>query len=274
MNRYTWRTGVLEVVMILFTALYAVPLWMLLSVSFRSAPAIAAVPLGLPDPTYLANFSTVWTQGNLGRAFLNSIIVTVASVVAIVVLGATASYYFARSVGKGGSRWFLFVVAGIMIPVQLGVLPLYQTFTALGLNGSLFSVIAVNAGTQLPLSVLLYTGFMRQLPEDYEEAARIDGASTWRTFTRVVIPLMLPATGTVVILTTVAIWNEFFTPLIYLSGTPNVTVPVQIFSFVGEFSTNWGAVFAGLLLASLPVLVLFFTLQRYVIRGFASGLRG
>lgn len=274
MNRYTWRTGLLEIVMILVTLLFAAPLWMLLSTAFRSAPQIAKSPFGLPDFGNWSNFQTAWMTGGLGHAFVNSLIITGVSVVLLVVLGASASYYFARSVGRSGNRWYLFVLTGVMIPGQLGILPLYRTFAQLSLTGSLFSVIAVSVGVHLPLTVLLYTGFMRQLPADYEEAARLDGATPWQAFVRVVAPLMLPVTGTVVILTTVAIWNEFFTPLIYLSGTQNVTVPVQIFSFVGEFTANWGAIFAGLLLASLPLLILFFLLQRYVIRGFAGGLRG
>ena len=159
----------------------------------------------------------------------------------LVVVGAAASYYFARSAGRAGNRLYLLVAAGLIVPFQIGVLPLYRLFTQLGLAGNPVSVILFNAGIQLPLTVLLYTGFMRQLPVEYEEAARVDGATSWQAFRRVVVPLLLPVTGTVVILDGIAIWNEFFTPLLYLGGTGNVTLPVQIYNFAGEYGAGLGS---------------------------------
>lgn len=272
MTRYSWRTGLLEVFMIAVTALFAVPLWLLISTAFRTAPQTAASPWGLPD--YLGNFSTAWGQAGLGRAFVNSIVIAAVSIAVLVVLGAAAGYYFARSARRWSHGLFLLVIVGIMIPGQIGVMPLYRTFAELQMAGSTVSVILFSIGTLLPFTVLLYTAFLRQLPPDYEEAARIDGATSWQAFRRVVVPLLLPITGTVVILDGVTVWNDFFTPLIYLNGTPNATLPVQIFSFVGDQTSNWGAIFAGLLMASLPMLILYFVFQRYIIRGFASGLRG
>jgi raffinose/stachyose/melibiose transport system permease protein len=274
MTRYSWRTGLLEIVMIAVTAAFAVPLWLLISTAFRTAPQIAQSAWGLPDLAYLGNFRTAWDQAGLGQAFVNSIVITVVSIAVLVLLGASASYFFARSLRRWSNRLFLLVVVGVMIPGQIGVMPLYRTFAELKMAGSTASVIVFSVGTLLPFTVLLYTSFMRQLPPDYEEAARIDGASSWQAFRMVVVPLLLPVTGTVVILDGVAIWNDFFTPLIYLNGTPNATLPVQIFSFVGDQTANWGAIFAGLLMASLPLLILYFIFQRYVIRGFSGGLRG
>lgn len=274
MGRYTWRTGVLEVGVVLLTALFAVPLWMLVSTAFRTGPQIAGSPMGVPTSLYLGNFTTAWGEGRLGPAFLSSIVVTVSSLVVLVVVGATASYYFARSRSRMAKPSYLLVIAGIMVPAQVGVFPLYSLFKTVGLAGTQASVVIFSAGVLLPLTVLLYTNFVRQLAVDYEEAAQLDGATSFQTFRHVVLPLLLPVTGTVVILDGVAIWNDFFTPLIYLGGTPQATLPVQIFSFVGEYSSNWGAIFAGLLLSSAPVLILYFALQRYVIKGFSGGLRG
>lgn len=274
MYRYTWRTGVVETVMIIVTAVFVFPLWMLISVGFRDAVSVAKNPFGVPTSFYLDNFKLAWTQGGLGPAFLNSFYITSVSVAILVLIGASASYYFARTTGRWGSRWYGLVAAGMMVPFQIGVLPLYRAFADAGLAGNPLSVIIFNAGIHLPLTVILYTGFMKQIPIEYEEAARVDGASPFQTFWRVIVPLLLPVTGTVIVLDGVSIWNEFFTPLLYLGGTPNVTVPVQIYSFVGEFSTNWGQVFAGLLMASLPILIVFFIFQRYMIRSFGSGLKG
>ena len=274
MNRYTWRTGLLEAVMIIVALLFVFPLWLLISVGFRSSTDVTANPLAPPGSLYLDNFANAWNQGDLGPAFLNSILITVVAVGLLVVLGATGSYYFARAGGRAGRRWFAVVAAGMMVPFQIGVLPLYRLISELGLSGNPVSVIIFNAGIQLPLTVVVYSGFIRQIPIEYEEAARVDGASPFQTFRRVIAPLLLPVTGTVIILDGVAIWNEFFTPLLYLGGTPNVTVPVQIYGFVGEYSSDWGQIFAGLLMASLPVLIVFFAFQRYMIRSFGSGLKG
>lgn len=274
MYRYTWRTGIVEGLMVLVTAVFVFPLWMLISVGFRSSADVAQNPVGLPTSLYLDNFKLAWQQGGLGGAFINSFYITAVAVAALVVIGACGSYYFARSSGRAGRRWYGIVAAGMMVPFQIGVLPLYRAFSDIGLAGNPLSVIIFNAGIQLPLTVILYTGFMRQIPIEYEEAARVDGASTFQIFWRIIVPLLLPVTGTVIVLDGVSIWNEFFTPLLYLGGTPNVTVPVQIYSFVGDYSTDWGEVFAGLLLASLPILILFFVFQRYMIRSFGSGLKG
>jgi raffinose/stachyose/melibiose transport system permease protein len=274
MRRYTWRTATLELVMGLLTAVFIFPLWLLISVGFRSAADVANNPFAIPLHPILDNFKLAWQEGGLGTAFLNSIYITVVSVVLLVVIGACGSYYFARANGRGGRRWYGLVAAGMMVPFQIGVLPLYKAFADAGLAGNPLSVIIFNAGIQLPLTVILYTGFMRQIPLEYEEAARVDGASSFQIFRRIVAPLLLPVTGTVIVLDGVSIWNEFFTPLLYLGGTPSVTVPVQVYSFVGEFNTNWGQVFAGLLMASLPVLIVFFVFQRYMIRSFGSGLKG
>ncbi len=274
MSKYTWRTAILELVLIVVTLLFLFPLWMLISVGFRTAAEAATDPMGFPTHLYLDNFIAAWEEGGLAPAFLYSVMITGIAVAILVAIGSCASYYFARSRSKAGPRWYLLVLAGMMIPFQIGVLPLYKVMADIGLAGNPFSVILFNAGIQLPMTVFLYTGFIRQVPIEYEEAARVDGAGSFRIFTQVIAPMLLPVTGTVIVLDGVSIWNEFFTPLLYLGGTPYVTVPVQIYSFVGEFSTNWGEVFAGLLMASLPMLIVFFIFQRFMIRSFGNGLKG
>lgn len=274
MTRYSWRTLSLEVVMILVAALFVFPLWILISVGFRSSSEVAINPMGIPTKLYLDNFVELWQSSNLGRAFANSAYITVVSVLITVVVGSSASYYFARSRYRAAARLLAIVTAGMMVPFQIGLLPLYRIFTTIGLAGSVWSVIIFSAGIHLPLTVVLYSGFIRQLPIEYEESARVDGASSWQAFVRIVLPMMLPVTGTVIILNGVAVWNEFFTPLLYLGGTEKVPVPVRVYGLVGEYSSQWGQIFAGLLMSSVPVLILFFVFQRYMIRSFGSGLKG
>jgi raffinose/stachyose/melibiose transport system permease protein len=163
---------------------------------------------------------------------------------------------------------------GLMIPGQLGMVPLYILMRDLGLLQSHLSLIIYYAGSLMPMTVFLYAGFLKTVSPTFEEAAKIDGAGWWQTFSRVVFPLLRPVTGTVIIINTINIWNDFLTPMLYLAGTPNRTLPVAVFSFQGEFASEWGLIFAGMVIAALPVLIVYFFLQRHIIQGFAGGLKG
>jgi raffinose/stachyose/melibiose transport system permease protein len=125
----------------------------------------------------------------------------------------------------------------------------------------------------MPLTVFLYTGFVRQLPRDYEEAAYIDGASRLRTFLLVVFPLLRPVTATVAVLASVIVWNDFFVQLVFLAGSPRQTLPVMIYSFVGQFTSEWNLIFAAIVVTITPVLAFYLFAQRQLIRGFSGGIK-
>jgi raffinose/stachyose/melibiose transport system permease protein len=163
---------------------------------------------------------------------------------------------------------------GLVLPFQLALIPLYQIVRDLQLIGTYWSMIGFYTGLQLPFTIFLYTGFLRSIPRDYEHAAAIDGASQLEAFAQVVFPLLRPVTGTVVILNAIFTWNDFLTPLLYLSGSDRRTIPVAVNSFVGQYVTQWQLVFAALVVAIAPILVVYFLLQRTIIKGFASGLKG
>jgi raffinose/stachyose/melibiose transport system permease protein len=157
---------------------------------------------------------------------------------------------------------------------QLALVPLYRMVKDAGLLGTYTSMVVFYTGLQAPFMIFLYTGFLRALPREYGEAALVDGATHWQSFRRVTFPLLRPITGTVIILNAVFIWNDFLTPLIYLGGSPNETIPVVVYQFVGQYVSNWGYIFAAVVLATLPMLLLFLLLQRFVINGFSKGLKG
>tara|TARA_R110002051_G_scaffold325483_1_gene428132 strand:- start:6716 stop:7537 length:822 start_codon:yes stop_codon:yes gene_type:complete len=273
LNRYTWRTGILEAVMILVAVIYAFPLYILINLSIRGAGDPASPLSPTANPTF-DNYVQAWEQANLGTALLNSAFVSIISVLAIVGFSAMASYALVRVTSRMSTVSYWLVMSGLLIPFQMVLIPLYQSIRDLGLLGTLWSLIIFYIGLQMPFSVFLYTGFLRSLPREYEEAAWIDGASTFRTFWQVVFPLLRPITGTVVILNGIFVWNDFLTPLLYLSGTPNQTIPVAIFSFIDQYVSDWSLVFAGLTIGVAPILLVFFILQKTVIRGFAGGLKG
>jgi raffinose/stachyose/melibiose transport system permease protein len=272
--RYGFRTFLLEIVMIGAAVVFLFPVYALITLSLKDKRQIAEAPLAPPTSPELGNFADAWQRASLGSALLNSTLITVASLVALIAIGSFAAYFLARQATRLGFGLYVLFLLGIVLPFQLGMIPLFKLVDSAGLLGTYQGMIVFYTGIQLPFTIFLYTGFIRALPGDYANAALIDGAGHLQAFTRVVFPLLRPITGTVLILNAVFIWNDFFTPLLYLGGSARETVPVRIFAFVGQYVSDYGLVFAGLVLAALPIIVVFLVLQRYVIKGFASGLKG
>ncbi|MCG5212290.1 carbohydrate ABC transporter permease [Streptosporangium sp. KLBMP 9127] len=272
--RYGGRTFLLEVVMIVVAVAFLFPVYALITLSLKDPGQIAESPLSLPAPPTTGNFGAAWSAAALGPSLANSAIITTVSLVALIALGSFAAYFLARAQTRLGYGLYVLFLLGIVLPFQLGMIPLYRLVTDLGLIGTHAGMIIFYTGIQLPFTVFLYTGFIRALPREYASAAQIDGAGHLTAFTKVVFPLLRPITGTVLILNAVFIWNDFFTPLLYLGGSGYETVPVSVFAFVGQYVSDYGLVFAGLVLGALPIVLIFLVLQRYVIKGFSSGLKG
>jgi raffinose/stachyose/melibiose transport system permease protein len=246
----------------------------LINLSFKNPKEISEASLSLPSQLETGNYSQAWNGASLGAAMLNSTIITVLSLLGLVIVGSLASYYLARTKTKLSYGMYLLFLLGIVLPFQLALVPLYKLMKDSGLLGSYTSMIIFYTGLQLPFTIFLYTGFLRALPKEYGEAALVDGATHWQSFRRITFPLLRPITGTVIILNAVFVWNDFLTPLVYLGGTANETLPVVVYQFVGQYVSNWGYIFAAVVVASLPILIAFLLLQRFVIKGFASGLKG
>lgn len=272
MKRYSFKTGALEVVMILVALLFTAPVYVLINTALNSGGVTSSLT-PVADPSF-DNFATAWTDGALGPAMVNNVVITVVSVAGAVVLSASAAYPLARITKTWSRLTFAFFMGGLLVPSILGLIPLYSTFRDLHLIGNIWGLILINLGTQMPLSIFLYVQFLRSLPPDFEEAATLDGAGPIRTFWQVVFPLMRPITGTVVILNTITVWNDFFTPLLYLGGSGTNTIPIAIYSFTGQYVNQWGTIFAALIIGVAPLLVFYFILQRSIIKGFAGGLKG
>jgi raffinose/stachyose/melibiose transport system permease protein len=275
---YTRRTFGFEILMLVGAAVFCLPLYLLVTMAFKPAAKAASHPFSLPLPPVFGNFSTAMSPNGvsegLGRALISSTIITFSSVVALIVIGSMCAYVVARRPGKLSGALYICFVLGIILPFQLSIIPLYRVFLRLGLVGNYLGVIILYVGILMPITVFLYTGFIRTLPKDYEEAARVDGAREWRVFGRVVLPLLLPITGTVAILGGLFVWNDFFVSVIFLAGSSVQTVPVAIYSFVGEYTSQWQYVFAALLIGLLPVIAFFVIAQKWMIRGFSGGIRG
>ncbi|WP_426502347.1 carbohydrate ABC transporter permease [Dactylosporangium sp. McL0621] len=273
MNRYRWRTLALEAAMVAAAAVVGFPVYVLVNLAVR-APSDTSSPIRPTTAPTLSNFSAAWQQAGLGGALINSALVTAVSVAVVLAVSALAAYPLARVAAAWSRGTFLLIMLGLVLPFQLAALPLYQTMRDLGLLGSVGALVLFYSGLQVPFTTFLYVGFLRSLPRDFEDAAAIDGASPIGTFRYVVFPMLKPVTVTALVLNAVAVWNDFFTPLLYLSGGTQQTVPVALAGFFGQYVSDWNLVFAALVISIVPVLAVYFALQRSIINGFAGGLKG
>ncbi len=276
LNRYTTATAVRELGLIIVAVIWWIPFYLLLSVALKPSAEVTRAPFAPPTSLDLDNFGMAW-QGSggvsLGTAVLNSAVITIGSVLALIVIGGISAYAVARQEPRLSTALYLAFIVGIILPTQLGIVPIYAALRQVGLLGTQAGAILLYTGLLLPLSVFLYTGYFRALPRDYEEAAFIDGASRWQAFIRVVFPLLRGITGTVAVLTSLIVWNDFFTQLVFFGGgVNNRTLPVAIYNFVGEYESQWNVVFAAVAVALVPVLAFYLFAQRNLIRGFTGGI--
>ncbi len=277
MFRYTKATALRELVVWIAALLTLMPFFFLVITALKPDEELLTTGSSeLPGRPTVDNFTEVLSGGgdsNILLGLLHSVVITVGSILGMVVLGSLAAYVLARSTRRWGAITFYLFLTAIVLPTQLGLIPLYIGAREVGLVGSLWGMIILYVGTLMPLAVFLYAGFFRNLPRDYEEAAAIDGASPARVFFRVVLPLMAPATGTVAILTGLIVWNDFFTALIFLGGSENQTLPVSMYYYVGSLVSAWNKIFAIVIISMIPILTFYLFAQKKFIQGFAGGIK-
>jgi raffinose/stachyose/melibiose transport system permease protein len=228
-------------------------------------------PLSLPKKFSLETYQNLLDRVPFMTYFYNSVFVSVVSVLLILITTSLAAFYIARYTFWWNNILFFLFLMGMMIPIKLGIVPLFMLMKDLGLTNSLWSLILMYTATGIPLSILILTGFFRTMPVELEEAARIDGATDLRILWNVVLPLMRPALGTVMIINFIGSWNDFFFPLIFITDDLKKTIPVGMLSLFGEYSADWGALFAGLTLSSLPMMILFFIASKQFMEGLTAG---
>ena len=263
--------GLSLLIVLFWSAVVIVPLMVLLSVAIKSPTEMLTNPIGWPTQFVWSNFTDAWNNAALGQAFVNSVLITAFSLLGLILCGASAAYPLARVTHPWAQRVYTYFLAGLIVPLQLGLFPLYKEMHDLQLINTYYGVILLYIAINLPFVILLYTGFIKTVPRELEEAALLDGAGPLSTFWRVVFPLLRPVTATVAITSSVSIWNDFFIPLIFLQREGMQTLPLAIYDFVGQFNNNWSLIFASVIISSLPLVVLFLILQRYFIKGITAG---
>ncbi|MBC7814533.1 MAG: carbohydrate ABC transporter permease [Burkholderiales bacterium] len=259
-----------HIILLMFVVVMVFPvLWMVLA-SLKTSSDFANNLWGLPSTLTFENYTTAWERANLGRAFLNSIIIAASSVMIVLMASTLAGYALARFRLRYGLVIFVLFVVTMQVPVP--IIPMYVMLARLKLTDTYLGVILPTVAEGLPLSIFIFRAFFRQVPSDLIEAGIVDGCSRWGAFWRIVLPISGPAIATVAILQFLNAWNSFFLPLIVLRSPEMATIPVSIQAFSYQFGrVDWQPVFASLSVGSIPMIVLYLTLQRWFIQGLTAG---
>ncbi|HEY1876658.1 MAG TPA: carbohydrate ABC transporter permease [Rhizomicrobium sp.] len=265
------KNGGIQAVLLLNAFIMVYPLFVMVISSFKTNAEIFTSPFAMPESFSLANAEKVWTDTNFVRYLANSIGVTAASIILIVVVSTMAAYAIARYEFRGSTLILMFFLSGMTVPLKLAIIPLFIQLDTLHLLDTYAGLVLVYVAMGIPSAVFIMTGFLRSLPRELEEAPRVDGANEWHIMMQIMLPLARPAMVIVAIQNAVPIWNDFFFPLILITSDNLKTLPQGLTVFMGEFTTNWGVLFTGLSLAALPITLVYIALSRQFIAGITQG---
>ena len=243
---------------------------MLLNACKQSA-AITSDPLALPQTLDLANFGNAWRDARLGHTMLNSAMVSAMSIVLTCITASMAAYALTRRRMKGRTLVSAYFLASTTLPIQLFLLPLYFAFAHLGLINNLAAVALIYTAIYSPFAIFLLRTYFLAVPSELEDAALIDGASSWQVLTRVMLPIISPGILTVAIIIGLYTWNEFLIATTFLQGREAQTAIVSFYGLGGQYTSDWGEIMAAAVIIVLPVVGFFVFLQRRFIDGMASG---
>ena len=247
------------------------PLLLTWFTAFKTDQQQLASPYGLPLPPTLDNLNEAWTAGRFGIYFKNSVVISIADVIGMVIISSLAGYAFARLQFPGQKLLLYILLIGLTIPVAAIIIPLYLTMRDVHLLNTYGSVIVADIALAAPIFVFIMRAFFKDLPHELDDAARVDGANEFQIFWQIMLPLAKPGLMTVALLEFLWSWNDLLLPLVFLVTDELRTLPVGMLFFQGKFTIDYGLMSAGVLIISLPVTILFLIFQRDFVKGLASG---
>ena len=260
-------------IMLLWSLVVIVPIWTMIVNSLKEKREIFRTPFDWPtsESFTLDGYKNAWIDGNFDLYFTNSIIVTVTALIIIMVVGAMAGYALANWRSRLSTIVYLYFIAGLMVPIRLGTINIVTIVQDLGLGGKLTGLIPIYVAMGLPITAFVLTTFMREIPSDLIDAARMDGASEIRVFGQIVLPLVRPALATVAVFNMIPIYNDLWFPLILTRAEENRTVTYGVSLLFGQYQTDWNAILSTLSLAAVPILILYLLMSKQFIRGLTAG---
>ena len=251
------------------------PLYMTIIIAFKNPSEMTndvAGALAFPSSWKLDNFKEAMEVTDFWHTLGNSLLITIATIVLALLIHSLAGYVIGRNMArKKGYRFiYFYIVSGMFVPFAILMMPLVKETAILGLDNRL-GVILLYLVFYMPINVMLYSGYLKNIPLAMEEAANIDGASTWKTYWTIIFPMMKPMHATVAVLTALGTWNDVMTPLVIMSSSEDTTLPLAQLNFQTQFGTNYNLAFASYLLALIPILIFYIFCQKQIIGGIANG---
>lgn len=271
MNAVKRRGAVLtSIIMLTLAALVGLPFYYIVVNTLKTQRETAMAPLALPSGLFLDNYATVFQTVPILQSFLNTLYVTAISVVLMLLIGSMAAYGMIMRKSRF-NRWFgIALLLAFMVPFQTTLIPLYQALAGLHMVDTLNGLIAMYSAGSI-FCYFLIQGYMKTVPYEIIEAARIDGCSTFGIYWRIVLPLIRPILITVGVFQTMWVWNDFITPNVFISSTSKQTLVLQVYTAVSQFSVNWPAFMTLTVIVLVPVVIFFVAMQKYIVKGLVSG---
>jgi raffinose/stachyose/melibiose transport system permease protein len=255
----------------IFTLLIIIPSAMVVLGTFKTDLEVYDSPMALPLNWTLDNYRRLLDDGEILTNFKNSVLVTSLSVFVTLVLASMASFAIARMMNVTGKVLFVLFSLGLAIPGQVNIIPLYLLFNDLGLTNTYHGLIAVNVVTTLPISIFILTSFFRELPSEMYEVASIDGATHFKVFRSIALPLSKPALGATSIFLFVICWNDLLFPLLLITESSKKTLPLALLDYRGEYATSFSMIFTAVFIASIPMVIMYLVMQKSFVAGLTAG---
>lgn len=264
--------GILKMTMMILIGLFMVfPILIALLNAFKTDGEIFRNIIALPEQWSFENFTKAYERTNYLQSLWNTIKLVIMSITGLIFVSSLAGYKLSRTKTKLSKIIFSIFLISMMIPFHSIMISLLKVARDLGVQGSLWGLSLIYIGLGSPMAVFLYHGFTKSIPQEIEEAALIDGCNQFQMFVKIVLPLLAPITSTIIILNTLWIWNDYLLPLLMLTDMNSHTILLTVGSFFGTYTNEWGKILATLILAMLPIIVLYLLLQKFIIKGISEG---
>lgn len=267
--RRSGRLIVLEIVAVLLALVILLPFFMILINSVKDIRESALFGFSLPHKWMFGNYSDVYDQANILRGFKNSVLISGLVVVCVNLCASMAAFVIQRRSSRFLQGAYYAFIMGLIVPVS--IIPTIKLMGDLHIKGTYFSIIMYYTAVLLPFSVFLLVGFMKSIPRELDEAALLEGCGFFRLYLQIILPLLVTVLVTVTIVVMVSVWNDFFGPFYLVTDSTKWTIVLQIYNFVSMYSTNWGIVFAFMIIVITPILIVYLLLQRFIIDGLTAG---
>lgn len=264
------RESVISNIFLMIASLMVLlPALSVLNIALKTREDYLRHPTRIVQSPQFSNFTQAWISSDMGSYFMNSVIITVGVVAGISIVAVFASFPISRNHFTGSKYIYLLFLSSLFLPV--GLVPLIFLMNRLNLMNTYQGLILLHIGNQLPISIFIFVGFIKSIPREIDEAAYMDGCGYYRYIVKIVVPLLKPAIATVGLLTAIGAWNDFVNAYIFLSDKSKRPLTAGLYMFVGQYSTNWTIMAAGVIIIAFPLIIIYLFAQRFIIAGVTSG---